>query len=59
MSVKMVVQDGNVAKALTQLKRKLGKEGVLGESRKRKEYEKPSDQRRRKVKAMRRRLRKA
>ena len=58
MSVMVVVQDHHVVKALRQLKRKLGKAGVLREVRKRAAYEKPSDRRRRQVNTGRRRLRK-
>ena len=51
------VQDNNVEKALKVLKRKLTKEGVFRQLKERRWAEKPSDQKRRKERQSRRRLR--
>ncbi|MEA3544922.1 MAG: 30S ribosomal protein S21 [Thermodesulfobacteriota bacterium] len=52
------VIDGNLGKAMKQLKRKLQQDGLFREMRSRKFYEKPSVRRRRKSKEAQRRLRK-
>jgi small subunit ribosomal protein S21 len=54
------VRDGNVEKALKILKKKMANEGILREVRRRMEYEKPSEiRRRKKAEAVRRWRRKA
>ena len=57
--MKINVYDNQIEKALKALKRKLAKEGVLKELKKRKFYEKPSVKRKRKSKEAQRRLRKS
>lgn len=52
------VIDGNLNRAVKQLKRKLQQEGLFREMKQRKFYEKPSIRRRRKEKEAQRRLRK-
>jgi len=56
--MKIVVSDNQVDKALRVLKKKLIKEGLLKEMKKREYYEKPSVKRKRKEKESRKRLRK-
>jgi small subunit ribosomal protein S21 len=56
--VEIKVIDGNLGKAVKQLKRKLQQEGLFREMRSRRFYEKPSVRRRRKAKEAQRRLRK-
>lgn len=56
MEIKVI--DGNLGKAVKQLKRKLQQDGLFREMRSRKFYEKPSVRRRRKSKEAQRRLRK-
>jgi small subunit ribosomal protein S21 len=56
--MKIVVSDNQVDKALRVLKKKLIKEGLLKEMKKREYYEKPSVKRKRKQKESRKRLRK-
>ncbi len=51
------VQDNNVEKALKILKRKLTKEGIFRQLKDRRWAEKPSDQKRRKERQAKRRLR--
>ena len=57
-AMKIVVSDNQVDKALRVLKKKLIKEGLLKEMKKREYYEKPSVKRKRKQKESRKRLRK-
>jgi len=52
------VIDGNLAKAMKVMKRKLQQEGLFREMKNRRCYEKPSDKRKRKLKESRRRERK-
>jgi len=52
------VFEGNVAKAMKVMKRKLQQEGLFREMKKRRFYEKPSDKRKRKQKESARRERK-
>ncbi len=56
MEVKVI--DGNLAKAMKVMKRKLQQEGLFREMKNRRSYEKPSDKRKRKHKESQRRERK-
>ncbi|HKK00578.1 MAG TPA: 30S ribosomal protein S21 [Desulfuromonadales bacterium] len=56
MEIKVI--DGNLAKAMKVMKRKLQQEGLFREMKNRRCYEKPSDKRKRKLKESRRRERK-
>ena len=55
--VQVSVRDNNVEQALRVLKRKLQREGVFGELRNRKHYEKPSEKKKRRKKESMRRKR--
>lgn len=54
MSVNLTVtlKDGNLEKALKQMKRKMIKDGLFNKMRENKTYEKPSDRKIRKMKEM-------
>jgi small subunit ribosomal protein S21 len=53
------VDGDNINRAINQLKRKMANEGIYKELKKRRFYEKPSEQRKRKEREAERRLRKA
>jgi small subunit ribosomal protein S21 len=53
------VEGDNVARAISQLKRKMATEGVFKEIKRRRFYEKPSERRKRKLREAARRRRKA
>ena len=57
--LEVYVQDGNVDRAISALKRKMANEGIYKELKKRRFYEKPSERRKRKSREAERRLRKA
>jgi small subunit ribosomal protein S21 len=57
--LEVVVDDGNVDRALKILKRKMADEGILRELKKRRFYEKPSEKKKRKQREAQRRRRKA
>ncbi|KAF0215920.1 MAG: small subunit ribosomal protein [Geobacteraceae bacterium] len=57
--MQVIVQGNDIDKALKLLKRKLQLDGLFGEMRKRKHYEKPSVKRKRKQQNAERRRRKA
>ena len=56
--IEVVVQEGNVNRALSMLKRKMAAEGVLRELKRRRHYMKPSVKRRKKASEAARRRRK-
>jgi len=56
--MKVIIKKGNFDRALRQFKRKITEEGLLQEVREREYYEKPSDERRSKLKAAKNRERK-
>jgi small subunit ribosomal protein S21 len=58
MTIQVYVRDNNVDQALKQLKRKLQREGLFRELRRRRAYEKPSERRARKASEAVRRSRK-
>jgi small subunit ribosomal protein S21 len=57
--IEVVVQDGNVNRALSMLKRKMAAEGIYKELRKRRFFEKPSEERKRRNREAERRRKKA
>lgn len=57
--IEVTVQDGNVNRALSMLKRKMAAEGIYKELRKRRFYEKPSEERKRRNREAERRRKKA
>jgi small subunit ribosomal protein S21 len=57
--VQVLVRDNNVEQALRVLKKKLQREGVIREMKRRRAYEKPSEQRAREAQEAVRRARKA
>lgn len=57
--IEVAVQDGNVNRALSMLKRKMAAEGIYKELRKRRFFEKPSEERKRRGREADRRRKKA
>lgn len=57
--IEVVVQDGNVNRALSMLKRKMAAEGIYKELRKRRFFEKPSEEKKRRGREAERRRKKA
>ncbi len=57
--LEVYVQDGNVDRALSALKRKMANEGIYKEIKKRRFYEKPSEAKKRKTRDAERRRKKA
>jgi small subunit ribosomal protein S21 len=57
--IEVVVQDGNVNRALSMLKRKMAAEGIYKELRKRRFFEKPSEEKKRREREAERRRKKA
>ncbi len=57
--LEVAVQDGNVNRALSMLKRKMANEGIYKELRKRRYYEKPSEEQKRRSREADRRRKKA
>jgi len=57
--IEVTVQDGNVNRALSMLKRKMAAEGIYKELRKRRFFEKPSEERKRRNREAERRRKKA
>lgn len=57
--IEVAVQDGNVNRALSMLKRKMAAEGIYKELRKRRFFEKPSEERKRRNREAERRRKKA
>lgn len=57
--MKVEVKDGNIDKAIKDLKKRMAREGILKEIKKRRHYEKPSVRRRRKSAAAAKQRRKA
>ena len=57
--IEVGVQDGNVNRALSMLKRKMAAEGIYKELRKRRFFEKPSEERKRRNREAERRRKKA
>jgi small subunit ribosomal protein S21 len=57
--IEVVVQEGNVNRALSMLKRKMAAEGVYKELRKRRFFEKPSEEKKRRSREAERRRKKA
>ena len=57
--LEVVVDGDNLGRALSQLKRKMAAEGVFKEVKRRRFFEKPSEQRKRKVREAARRRRKS
>ena len=58
-ALEVTVQDGNVNRALSMLKRKMANEGIYKEMRKRRFYEKPSEEKKRRSREADRRRKKA
>jgi len=58
-ALEVSVQDGNVNRALSMLKRKMANEGIYKEMRKRRFYEKPSEEKKRRSREADRRRKKA
>ncbi len=58
-ALEVTVQDGNVNRALSMLKRKMANEGIYKEMRKRRFYEKPSEEQKRRSREANRRRKKA
>ena len=58
-ALEVSVQDGNVNRALSMLKRKMANEGIYKEMRKRRFYEKPSEEKKRRGREADRRRKKA
>jgi small subunit ribosomal protein S21 len=58
-ALEVAVQDGNVNRALSMLKRKMANEGIYKEMRKRRFYEKPSEEKKRRSREADRRRKKA
>lgn len=58
-ALEVSVQDGNVNRALSMLKRKMANEGIYKEMRKRRFYEKPSEEKKRRTREADRRRKKA
>jgi small subunit ribosomal protein S21 len=59
MPLEVRVENENLQRAITQLKKKMATEGVFKELKRRRFYEKPSEQRKRKMREAARRRRKA
>ena len=57
--LEVYVQDGNVDRAISALKRKMANEGIYKELKKRRFHEKPSEARKRKMRDAERRRKKA
>ncbi len=57
--IEVAVQDGNVNRALSMLKRKMASEGIYKELRKRRFFEKPSEEKKRREREADRRRKKA
>ncbi len=57
--IEVTVQEGNVNRALSMLKRKMAAEGIYKELRKRRFYEKPSEEKKRRNREAERRRKKA
>jgi small subunit ribosomal protein S21 len=57
--LEVYVQDGNVDRAISALKRKMANEGIYKELKKRRFYEKPSEAKKRKMRDAERRRKKA
>lgn len=57
--IEVTVQDGNVNRALSMLKRKMAAEGIYKELRKRRFFEKPSEEKKRRNREAERRRKKA
>ena len=57
--LEVAVQDGNVNRALSMLKRKMANEGIYKELRKRRYYEKPSEEKKRRSREAERRRKKS
>ena len=57
--IEVAVQDGNVNRALSMLKRKMAAEGIYKELRKRRFFEKPSEEKKRRSREAERRRKKA
>ncbi|MBR58079.1 MAG: 30S ribosomal protein S21 [Myxococcales bacterium] len=57
--LEVYVQDGNVDRAISALKRKMANEGIYKEIKKRRYYEKPSEAKKRKTRDAERRRKKA
>ena len=57
--LEVYVQDGNVDRAISALKRKMANEGIYKELKKRRFYEKPSEAKKRKTRDAERRRKKA
>ena len=57
--IEVVVQEGNVNRALSMLKRKMAAEGIYKELRKRRYFEKPSEEKKRREREAERRRKKA
>ena len=57
--IEVVVQEGNVNRALSMLKRKMAAEGIYKELRKRRFFEKPSEEKKRREREADRRRKKA
>ncbi len=57
--LEVYVQDGNVDRAISALKRKMANEGIYKEIKKRRYYEKPSEAKKRKSRDAERRRKKA
>lgn len=57
--IEVAVQDGNVNRALSMLKRKMAAEGIYKELRKRRFFEKPSEEKKRREREAERRRKKA
>ncbi len=58
-ALEVAVHDGNVNRALSMLKRKMANEGIYKELRKRRFYEKPSEEKKRRSREAERRRKKA
>ena len=58
-ALEVLVQDGNLNRALSMLKRKMANEGIYKEMRKRRFYEKPSEEKKRRSREAERRRKKA
>lgn len=58
-AIEVSVQDGNVNRALSMLKRKMAAEGIYKELRKRRFFEKPSEEKKRRNREAERRRKKA
>jgi small subunit ribosomal protein S21 len=56
--IQVIVKDGNVEKAIRELKRKLQRDGLYTEMKRRSAYEKPSNKRKRKRREAIRRIKK-